>query len=172
MLQKGHCGAFGHPRIAVDNHGFFHRQLPQGPKSWPQVTNSALYSRIPCVVLSPRRDNATLGSRRMFLTFWCIARWPITNSAPSIPTHTTVTWGLRLGLSVVKRANGAFFDHVAYCLWNLRGCLSFDALGPEPRRSCSTKHEKHYQRLLTGDMVLVVANEPGDALKQTTHGQL
>jgi hypothetical protein len=29
----------------------------------------------------------------------------------------------------------SFFDHVAYCLWNLHGCLSFDAFGAEPRRS-------------------------------------
>src|SRR3979411_1082726 len=76
-LQKRHCAAFGHPRISIDHDVFPHS------------------SRVRLITEEGQRK-----SRRMFLTFWYIARWrwPITNSSPSIPIHTTVTCGLPLGL--------------------------------------------------------------------------
>src|SRR5262245_27099668 len=42
----------------------------------------------------------------MFLSLWWRWRWPLTISSPSIPTQTSVTWGLPSLFSVVTCASG------------------------------------------------------------------
>jgi hypothetical protein len=135
------------------------------------VTNSALYSRIPCrlVTKEGQRNSRIAPDVLDLLVHSQMAHHEL--FALNLDPHYG-DLGATVGIGRGQMSEWSFFDHVAYCLWNLHGCLSFDAFGAEPRRSCNAKHEKHDQRLLMGDIVLVVANEPGDALKQTTHGQL
>src|SRR5882762_9977688 len=55
-----------------------------------------------------------------------MARWPITNSSLSIPTHTTVTSGLPSGLMVARWANGPVATSsqtdCGICILDLRNC--------------------------------------------------
>ena len=99
----------------------------------------------------------------MFLTFWWIARWPITNSSPSIPTHTTVTCGLPSGLSVVKWASGPL-SITSRTARGILMSLSFDApvdgrhvadLSPVGRQSpsASAGHEIGLDHCLPGGIL-------------------